>query len=234
MKIRELIFEGGNVWKGGMATVRIPKDLVAPTVAWLESITGLPLLSNMLGTTGRAETSGDIDLAVDATQVSKDELAAKLKAWATQNDTTAEVKKSGVVVHFRCPIAGKAFLNYVQVDFMFVDNMKFTHWIYRAAEDSKYKNATRTILLASLARSINLRFSADKGLTFRDTNKPLTKGTNPDFIAKKLLGPKATGKDLSSVESILDALKNDPKREEKLADARQTLPMYGVPAEVLE
>jgi len=235
MKIRELLNEGGNIWHGNLATVRIPKDLVAPTVAFLEQITGLPLMNNMLGSTGIKSDSSDIDLAVDASQTSKEELVAKLKAWADQNDDSAQVKKKGVSVHFRCPIAGKPFLNAVQVDFMFVNNMKFTRWIYRPAEESKFKNAARTILIASIAKTFGLRFSSEKGLTDRKTDKPLTKGMNPDWIAYMLLGKKATRKDLASVESILNALKNDPKRDEKLADARKTLPMRGlVPLEVMQ
>jgi hypothetical protein len=192
-------------------------------------------MNNMLGTTGRAETSGDIDLAVDASQISKEELVAKLKDWSSKNDPSAQVKKKGISVHFRCPIAGKNFLNFVQVDFMFVDDMKFTHWIYRPSGESKYKNAARTILIASIAKTFGLRFSSERGLTDRKTDKSLTKGKNPDWIAYMLLGKKATGKDLASVESILAALKNDPKRDEKLEDARKTLPMRGlVPLEVMQ
>lgn len=234
MKIKELISEGGNMFRDQLATARIPRDLVAPTVAFLEQITGIPLLSNMLGSTGKAESSGDIDLAVDASQVSKDELISKLKAWANKNDPTAEVKKSGIQVHFRCPIAGKPFMNHVQVDFMFVDDVKFTHWVYRPQEESKVKNIARTILIASLARPLGLRFSSTQGLTNRQTGAPIKNGKNPDVIARMILGKKAMGRDLASLESIMNVLRNDPKREEKLEDARKTLPMYGVPSEMLE
>jgi hypothetical protein len=234
MKIREIIVEGGNVWKGDMQTIRIPRDLVSPTVSFLEQITGLPLLNNMLGTTGKAETSGDIDLSVDASTITKDELTAKLKTWAAQNDETAQTKKTGNSVHFRCPIAGKNFLNYVQVDFMFFEDMTFSHWVYRAPVESQFKNAARTILIASVAKYFGLRFSPERGLVNRENDKPLAQAKNPDYIAKLILNKKATGKDLGSVESILTALKNDPLRDKKLEDARKTLPMYGVPPEVMK
>jgi hypothetical protein len=234
MKMREIIVEGGNVWHGSLATTRIPKDMVVPTVKFLEAITGLSLLDNMLGSTGKAETSGDIDLAVSSTEISKEELITKLNAWAQDHDPNALTKKTGIEVHFRCPIAGKIMMPAVQVDFMFVDNMDFTHWIYRPTSESKFKNVARTILIASLAKPLNLRFSPTRGLADRKTDKPLTKGTDPNYISKLLLNKKATAKDLDSVENILAALKNDPQRDKKLEDARKTLPMYGVPPEVLQ
>lgn len=234
MKIREIIVEGGNIWHGNLATARIPRDLVAPTVGFLEQITGLPLMNNMLGSTGIKADSSDIDLAVDATKTSKEQLIAKLKAWAAQNDELAQVKKTGISVHFRCPIAGKPELSSVQVDFMFVNDMNFSKWVLKLSHDSKYKNSVRNILLASLSKAVGLRFSPEKGLLNRNTNEPVKNGTNPDYIAKAILNPKATAKDLSSAENILLALNNDPKREEKLGDARKTLPMYGVDPEALK
>ena len=66
------ITEGGNVFKladGSEATQRINKADVIPTVQWLEQLTGLNLVDNMLGSTGYKETSGDLDLAVDVSKI---------------------------------------------------------------------------------------------------------------------------------------------------------------------
>ena len=112
--------------------------------------------------------------------------------------------------------------------------MNFTHWLYRPGSVNQYKNVTRTILMASIARSMGLRFSVDHGLEDRKTGKPLSKGTNPDYIAQRLLNKNASKKDLSSIETILASLKNDPERDEKLADARKMLPTYGVPPEIMQ
>ena len=52
-----ILNEGGNVFKdpnGQIATTRINKADVAPTLDWLEKVTGLDLKSNTLGTTGLA------------------------------------------------------------------------------------------------------------------------------------------------------------------------------------
>jgi len=56
------IKEGGNVFKdadGVVATKRINQTDVKPTIQWLEQLTGLPLMDNMLGSTGQKPTSGD-------------------------------------------------------------------------------------------------------------------------------------------------------------------------------
>ena len=55
-----ILGEGGNVFKdadGNPRTQRINLADIKPTVAWLEKITGLPLVDNMLGSTGTKPTS---------------------------------------------------------------------------------------------------------------------------------------------------------------------------------
>jgi hypothetical protein len=228
MRIHEILVEGGNVFKGEYATIRIAKDLVRPTVAWLETIIGIPLLGNMLGSTGLKETSGDIDLGIDATKYDKDEIYQKLKSWSGKNDPTAFAKKVGTSVTFRCPIAGNPKLNYVQCDLMLLDDIKFAKWVMRADPTSKFKNQTRTILIASLSKAMGLKFSYTRGLLVRETDQPIKNGTNPLKIARTILNPNASIDDLKSVESILTAISKDPHREQKIADARETLAKEGI------
>jgi hypothetical protein len=97
-----LLIEGGNIWKGDLATQRINQADVEPTVKWLEKLTGLSLIDSMIGSTGKTPTSGDIDLVVDVKKVNKNDLATKLLAWSKANDPKALVKKSGANVHFLC------------------------------------------------------------------------------------------------------------------------------------
>ena len=81
------IKEGGNVFKdadGAIVTTRINQTDVKPTVQWLEQLTGLPLMDNMLGSTGQKPTSGDLDLAVDPKTISKQELEAHgIRLWVS-------------------------------------------------------------------------------------------------------------------------------------------------------
>lgn len=225
MKIAELLFEGGNAFVGALAVIRINREQVKPTVAFLENVTGLSLLNNMLGSTGIKETSGDIDLAVSKNEVTKDELLSTIRHWTDEHNMTAVMpaKKLGSSVTMRCPIAGDPKNGFVQTDLMFCSDIEFARWAIRANPDSKYKNLVKNKLLYNLAKSMNLRYQEQEGLTTLDTKKLLKNGNNPDFIAKKLLNSKATRKDIESVEGIMAALKNDPKKEEKLRFAYPAL-----------
>ncbi|TFG98576.1 hypothetical protein E4H12_05735 [Candidatus Thorarchaeota archaeon] len=221
------LFEGGNVWKGDLATQRINQADVLPTVKWLEQLTGLPLADNLTGTTGTRPTSGDIDLLVDASKVNKEQVVSQLTAWAKKNDPTALVKKSGVNVHFRTPIKGDARNGYVQTDLMFVPDLEFGKWSMTPSANTQYKGMLRKILLASIAKSLGFRWNFMHGLVDRETNDPVSGGKDLDNVAKVLLDKSAIAKDLESVESILAKLKNDPNREAKLADAKKTFSQEG-------
>jgi nucleotide-binding universal stress UspA family protein len=228
------INEGGNIFKDGTGnpeTQRINQTDVKPTVAWLETVTGLPLLDNMLGSTGLKATSGDLDLAVDANKVSKDELFNQLSQYVTSQgqDPKSWVRKSGISVHFKTPIAGRSGTGFVQTDFMFVKKPDFSKFILRQDQDSTYKGATRNILINSMAKSMGYKLNQNTGIEDRATGELIT--DNIDQLAKLLLNPSANAADLGSVEKIVAKLKNDPKKEQKLADFRDHMARTGTPFE---
>jgi hypothetical protein len=217
-----IVTEGGNIWKDDLATVRINKNDVVPTVKFLEKITGLPLVDNMLGSTGIKASSGDLDLAVDNKKIDKAELQKRLDDWSNKNDNKAFTKKTGVSVHFRTPINGDPNNGYVQTDFMFLDDLPFAKWSMSAPE-SQFRGAHKHILLASVAKALGLKWSFQTGLSDRATGKTLEKGKDPNFVAKQLFGPKANADTIKTVETMLAALENDPDRQNKLADARTVI-----------
>jgi hypothetical protein len=59
----------------------------------------------------------------------------------------------------------------------------------------------------------NLQFSPDRGLVDRDNNEVVA--IKKDDIAKILLGPAATGRDLASISGIRDQLEKDPAKWSK-------------------
>jgi hypothetical protein len=208
------LYEGGNVFKladGQPATTRISRENVVPTVQWLEQLTGLNLVDNMLGSTGRKETSGDLDLGIDETKITKDVLIQQLLKRGVKAE---DIKKSGDSVHVKTPILGDAANGYVQTDFMFGDP-EFQKFALNTGE-SDYKGVHRAILLASIAKAQGMKWSYKNGLVDRDTNEIITK--NPEEIAEKLLGGTAT--DMSSVETIVKKIKARPDYEELVKDAR--------------
>ncbi len=227
-----ILSEGGNVFKdaqGDPRTQRINLADIKPTVAWLEKITGLPLQDNMLGSTGLKPSSGDLDLAVDSTQVDKEQFFQKLSSMIQQRGAEPKdwVRKSGTAVHLLTPIGGRPDTGYVQTDFMFIPKPEFSKFILRQDPDSDYKGATRNVLINSIAKSMGYKLNQLAGIANRDTNEVIT--DDPDQIAQMLLNPKATRDDLGSVEKIFAALKNDPKKEQKLADFRDHMERAGTP-----
>ena len=226
--------EGGNVFKdadGRALTQRINQTDVKSTLAWLEELVpGLDLQGNTLGSTGIKATSGDLDIAVDTTQVSKEQMVAQLTRWAQSHGFKPEewVRKSGTAVHFRTPINGRPDSGYVQTDFMFLQNIPWSKFVLGAMPpDSRYKGKERNVLMNSIAKSKGYKLNQIAGIADRNTNEIIT--DDPDAVAKMLLNKTATRQDLASVETILQALSTDPERESKLADFREHMKREGLP-----
>ena len=227
-----LLQEGGNVFKdkdGNALTQRINQTDVKTTILWLERLTHLPLIDNTLGSTGRKPTSGDLDLAVDSKTVNKEQLIARLTQWCNQNKFNPHdwIRKSGISVHFKTPINGNPDFGFVQTDFMFLQNVPFSKFALSASANSQYRGQDRNILMNSIAKSLGYKLNQNLGIMDRTTNDLIS--DDPEKIAKLLLHPGATAKDLDSVESIVAALEHDKNRDAKLADARAHFQREGVP-----
>jgi len=230
------VFEGGNVFRdadGRALTQRINQTDVKSTLAWLEELVpGLDLQNNTLGSTGIKDTSGDLDIAVDTAEVTKEQMVAQLTSWALSQGFKPEewVRKSGTAVHFKTPINGRPDSGYVQTDFMFLQNVPWSKFVLGAMPtDSRYKGRERNVLINSIAKSKGYKLNQIAGIQRRDdpTNKVIT--DDPDQVAKMLLNKTATRQDLASVETILQALSTDPEREAKLADFREHMKREGLP-----
>jgi len=256
-----VINEGGNVFKNaaGPLTVRIATKDVESTVQFLEKITGLDFTEEKeednkpkkwLGTTGRKEhadgtfelnSSGDLDLSVDETAITKPELVQVLVNWCKQNGVAdadimnAGKKRDGYIqltgdsVHFKTPINGDPANGFVQTDFMFSADPAFQQGsMLGGISGSPYKGVHRNIILASMARANNIKYSPKFGLLDAATNEPLENGTDWNVIAKTLMGPGATLKDIRSADAIISYIKKLPNFEELVAAARETLGREGI------
>jgi hypothetical protein len=111
---------------------------------------------------------------------------------------------------------------------MFVNNLDWAKFMLAGSPpDSQYKGADRNILMNSIAKSMGYKVNQNVGIVDRATNDLIS--NDPDKIAKLLLNPRATRDNLVSVESMVSALEKDPKRDAKLADAREHFAREGVP-----
>jgi DNA polymerase/3'-5' exonuclease PolX len=202
-----LLSEGGNIFSDR----RIKKSEVIPTVKHLEELTGLPLIDNLLGSTGKKDTSGDIDVVVDSNQLTKNGL---IKQMVAKGIEPSNLKKTGIEVAYKAEIKndkGESAGGHIQVDFMFHDDPDFLKFYYANNEELPYKGSHRNITLSAIAKSKNLTLSM-KGLFSRETKQLITK--DPDEIAKHVLGKDATSKDLTNLPSILAYLRKYYSQEE--------------------
>jgi hypothetical protein len=166
----------------------------------------------MLGSTGRKETSGDLDLGIDETKITKDILIQQMLRKGIKAE---DIKKSGDSVHLKTPILGDADNGFVQTDFMFGDP-NFQKFALNTGE-SNFKGVHRAILLASIAKAQDMKWSYKNGLVDRETNEIISK--DPAEIAEKLIG--GTVADLSSVESIVKKIKSRSDYETLVKDAKE-------------
>jgi len=232
------LLEGGNVFKdaqGQPLTGRINQADVPATIRWVEKVTGIEFpKERWLGSTGRKATSGDLDLAVDISEVSKEDLAAKLSQFITsQGQDSRDWVRKGGEVHLKTPIGGNPANGFVQTDFMFFPNLDWGTFFYAGGEDSAYKGANRNVLMSSIAKSLGLKVGAN-GMFSRTSNQLVPGGQDPDYVAQALLGPTATKENLKNVESIYTALANDQQKDAKLADFREYLQREGLQEPMLK
>jgi hypothetical protein len=219
-----ILNEGGNVFS---ITGRIDRKDIIPTVKHLEQITGLPLVDNMLGSTGKAADSGDIDLVVNSKDITKAELENRLqKYWKQHSVDTIGIKKSGISVHFLSPVwneKNEQTGKYVQVDFMVHDDPEYLKFFYASNETMPYKGKDRNILLSAVAKHKGFSLSMS-GLSNRETKETVSR--DPDAIAKTIFGKGATADDLHNISAIAKKLINiygPEQAKEIVKDAEETV-----------
>lgn len=221
-----ILLEGGNVFKnadGTSATTSIKKSDVFKVVDDVSEIVRINLLDNLLGSTGKKEVSGDIDIGALKSQ--KDTIYNDLLNYCKKNnlDDSQYVRRTGAGIHFKAKIPGTD--EYAQVDFLFVNNLDFAKFFLANNESLPYKGVHRNIVLACLAKARNLKFLSGDGLITRDASKIVS--TDPDEIAKIILDDDtATSNDLFNIPSIISKLKEKLTPEEikeLLQDAQKTL-----------
>lgn len=217
------IYEGGNIFKtsaGETLTQRINRDDVPATVNWLESVTGIQFpVETWLGTTGRKSSSGDLDLAVDETQTTKEDL---IKVLLSNGVNPKDLKKSGDSVHVRAPIAGDSKNGFVQADLMFGDPSWQAFSMMGAPESSKLTGMSRHVILASIVSALHpgLKWSYKHGLVDRVTNTSIPDGKSAKKLSEVTGIPVAK---LNTADDILDSIRKRPNYDQLIAAARETL-----------
>jgi hypothetical protein len=146
-----MINEGGAM--PGVGAIHI--DEITPTLQALEKSIGVDLMNNTLGSVGKRQFSGDIDVAL---QIQPEELPAFIEELK-KNPLVLDIAKSSVIMtkvkimdFDQSKSDGRPRTGFVQVDFMPGDPgwMK-TYYHSPSEEESKYKGVYRNIMIATLA-----------------------------------------------------------------------------------
>ena len=157
----EILSEGGSL--PGVGAIHI--DEINPTLIPLEKELGIDLRNNALGSVGKREFSGDIDVAlkIDADKIP--EFVERLK----KSSQIMDIAKSSVIMT-KVKIMdfdeeksdGRPRTGYVQIDFMPGDPewMK-TYYHSPHEKDSQYKGVYRNIMIASIAGSVKIENSEE-------------------------------------------------------------------------
>lgn len=224
-----ILKEGGNVFKDKVS--RINKNDVEPTVKFVSDILGLNLTRNIIGSAGKKETSGDIDIAIDITKHDRDEFIEKLTDWCIERKLEPKdfVSKTGISCHFRCPVPNTQ--DFCQIDLMFVPDVKFAKFAYASDEEEPLRARHRHIVMSAIAKFNGLKWKNVEGLYDASTNRCI-EAHDPDNVAKILLASKeATQNDLKTVPNIIKFLKRKYNTQEiinMLDEAKQTIEKDGV------
>ncbi len=222
---RSLFKEGGNIFPD---TISFDHKMIPGIMKSINGVLAkanaqaIPIGSGATPTPGKV--SGDLDMIVDQDQLAQhfdqtDPKVIRKKLRQLFDLAGLETGQSGVSVHVKVPMDDHAH----QVDIMVVPNAerasKFhTHSIPKG---SKFKGVNKMIALAWLAKQKNMLFSPYQGLFSRDQAGKKDKFITQDIdeVARSLLGPNASGKDIGSVEAIMAALGKEAG-DAMLADLR--------------
>jgi hypothetical protein len=222
------LFEGGNIWddvETGFDPGQVGKPLTAATQKYIEP---LGATVHTIGSAwkprvdkdGNVVPSNDLDAMIDLAELQKALGTTDAKTTRQALDDFLQKEglatyKAGVTVHTKMPLGGKFY----QVDLKVVPNAAKVAQFHRhdIPQGSPYKGVNKQLVMNALASSQRMLWSPDEGLYARDNNgkKADLLSDDWDTIAQYLLGKGATGKDLSSVESIMAKIP-DPKRREEI------------------
>ena len=143
--------EGGAM--PGVGAIHI--DEITPTLQALEKSIGVDLMNNTLGSVGKRQFSGDIDVAL---QIQPEELPAFIEELK-KNPLVLDIAKSSVIMtkvkimdFDQSKSDGRPRTGFVQVDFMPGDPGWMKTYYHSPSEtESKYKGVYRNIMIATLA-----------------------------------------------------------------------------------
>ena len=145
----------------GVGAIHI--DEIEPTLMPLQKALGVDLINNTLGSVGKREFSGDIDVALNIQREQIPEFLERLqKTGLVQDVAQSSVIMTKVKIQNfdKSKSDGRPRTGYVQVDFMPGDpDWMKTYYHSPHEQDSKFKGNIRNILLSTMAAYLDTQIS---------------------------------------------------------------------------
>ena len=156
------LMEGGSL--PGVGAIHIEE--INPTLEQLEKALDLDLKDFVLGSVGKREFSGDIDVALNLKPEDIPEFVEKLKKSPLVHDiakSSVIMTKVQIVNYDESKSDGRPRTGYVQLDFMPGDpGWLKTYYHSPSEKESKYKGVFRNLMIASIAAVHNRQDSDAK------------------------------------------------------------------------
>lgn len=165
--ISDIVYEKALMEGGAMPGVgAIHIEEINPTLEQLEKGLGIDLKDFVLGSVGKREFSGDIDVALNLQPEEIPEFVAKLK----NNPLIYDIAKSSVIMtkvkivnYDESKKDGRPRTGFVQLDFMLGDpGWLKTYYHSPSDKESKYKGVFRNIMVATMAAVHNRQDSTEQ------------------------------------------------------------------------
>ncbi len=213
--------EGGAM--PGVGAIHI--DEIEPTLNSLEKVLGIDLKNNTLGSVGKKEFSGDIDIALE---IAPDDIPAFVEKLKSIPEVLDIAKSSVIMTKVKIAdydpnkkVEGKPRTGYVQVDFMPGDPGWLKTFYHAPHEkDSKYKGVFRNILMASIAANLDKKESEQKISDGRPVQSERYMWSPTDGLVKVLRTPepnkKGDGYTKKNNNKIIDGPYKDPNEIAKV------------------
>jgi hypothetical protein len=157
-----ILNEGGSM--PGVGPIHI--DEIEPTLDALEKVLKIDLKDNVLGSVGKKQFSGDIDVAIQLAPEEIPEFVEKLKKVPEIMDlakSSVIMTKVKIVNFDQSKQTLKPRTGFVQVDFMPGDPGWMKTYYHSPSEtESKYKGVFRNIMIATIAAVLDRKDSEEK------------------------------------------------------------------------
>lgn len=211
------LFEGGNVIPNA---VQLEKANFSSVMDNLKKILPPGLQLYPIGSAGKKEISSDIDVLVDAGELMTAFPSKELKLSRKALEDYFQSKglfaaRTGVSIHVGIPIGNTD--NVVQVDIMAVENAAAAQPLHtHDYSDPTLKGGTLHAMWADLANMsqmpghASLMMSPYKGLMDRQTKELVS--NDKDQIAKIIIGPTASAKDMGNPTLMMKSLEQYPEK----------------------